>query len=83
MLERQGEVGPDDVGVDVVGIVFAHQSGRQIDADYLGGRGVDVLYQRGETACQRFVEAGTEQPIDNQRLGLQLRGVELLRHLDK
>ena len=56
LLEGQRQAGADDVGPDVIRVVLAHQARRQVDADHLGPRRVDILHQRGEAPRQRLVK---------------------------
>ena len=83
LLERQRMGGPDDVGADIVGVVLGHQARRNIDADDLCRRGVDILDQRGEATGQRFVESRAEQSVDDHRALLQTGRVELLDDFDE
>ena len=50
VLQGQGNVGSDYVCPDVVGVVLAHQSRRDVDADNLGRRLVNILHKRCEAA---------------------------------
>ena len=83
LLERQCEVCLDDIGPHVVGVVFCHQTRRHVNADNLGGAGVDVFHQRCETASQWFVQAGTEQTIYHQHILFQKGRLKLLNNLNQ
>ena len=83
LLEGQCMVCTDDVGTHVVRIVLRHQSGRNVDGNHLGRRRVDILDQRGKTTCQRFVEAGTEESVDDQHIGFEGGRIEFLDDLDE
>ena len=50
LLECQGKVCMDDVGMDVIGVIFAHQSGRDVDTYHLGCTLVDVFHHCSKTS---------------------------------
>ncbi len=50
LLQGQREVGTDDVGMDVIGVVLAHQTGRQVDTYHLGCTLVDVFHHGSKTS---------------------------------
>ena len=76
-------MGADDVGTDVVGVVFRHQTRRHVDADNLGRRGIDIFHQRGKATCQRLVQTRSEESVNHHHVRLQLGWVEFLNHLHK
>ena len=78
LLEGQCEVGADDIGTDIIGVVLCHQSGGYVNRYDLCRRGVDVFYQGGESASQRLVEAGAEKSVDHQHAFFKTWRVELL-----
>ena len=81
LLEGEGEVSLNDVGVDVVGVVLAHEPRGDVDAHHLGRTLVDVFHHGGETAGERFVETAAEETVHHQRGGGELGRVEVDRHL--
>ena len=81
VAERQRQVGLDDVGTHVVGVVLGHQSRRNVDAHDLAGRLVDVFRQRRETTRKRFVQSRTKKSVDDERISIEFRRVEVERHL--
>ena len=83
LLQGEGEVGTDDVGADVVGIVLAHQTGRQVDAHDHCRTLVDVFHHGSESACQRLVESAAEETIHHEHSRLELRRVEVDGNLGK
>ena len=76
-------MGADDVGTDVVGVVFRHQARRYVDADNLGRRGIDIFHQRGKATCQRLVQTRSEESVNHHHVRFQLGWVEFLNHLHK
>ena len=83
LLQGQRQVGTDDVGCDVVGVVFRHQTRWQVDAHHLGCTLVDVFYQGRKTACQRFVQSAAKEAVYYEHAGFQLRRVEVDAYLGK
>ena len=83
LLQGEGEVGTDDVGADVVGIVLAHQTGRQVDAHDLCRTLVDVFHHGSESARQRLVESAAKETIYHEHSRLELRRVEVDGDLGK
>ncbi len=79
MLYGEGQVGVDDVGVDIISIVLAHQSRRQVNADHLTRTLVDILDQRGETAHEGLVEPRAKETVHHHRVGIERRRVEAER----
>ena len=79
LLEGECEVGFDDVGSNVVGVVFGHQSRRDVDAHDFCGRLVDVFHERGESSGERLVEPRAEEPVDHQRGSVEAWRVEVAR----
>ena len=83
LLQGEGEVGTDNVGADVVGVVLAHQTGRQVDAYDLCRTLVDVFHHGSESARQRLVESAAEETIYYEHTCLELRRVEVDGYLGK
>ena len=71
-------VSTDDVGTYIVCVVLCHQARRDVNGNDLGRRRVDILDQRGKTTCQRFVETRAEESVNNQHIGFEDGGIELL-----
>ena len=82
-LQRQSQIGPDDVCPHVIGIVFSHQSRRHINTDNHCRRLVDVFHQRSKSSCQRLVQARTEQSVNHQHALIKLGRVKFVGHLYK
>ena len=82
-MQGEGEVGTDDVGADVVGIILAHQTGRQVDAHDLCRTLVDVFHHGSESARQRLVESAAEETIHYEHSRLELGRVEVDGYLGK
>ncbi len=81
LLQRQRQVGAYDVRMNVVSVVFAHQSRRNVDAHHLRWALVDVFHQRCEAADQRFVEARSKESVDHHHVLGELGWVEVEGHL--
>ena len=79
-LQGEGDVGLDDVGPHVVGVVFGHQSRRDVDTGDGRRALVDVFHQRCKTSGKRLVEARTEKSVDDKCIGLQFGRVEFVGH---
>ena len=62
-LQAQGQVGADDVGCYIIGIVLAHQARRHVNGYHMGGRGVDILHHGGKPSAQRFVQPAAEEAV--------------------
>ena len=62
-LQAQGQVGADDVGCYIIGIVLTHQTRRHVNGYHMGGRGVDILHHGGKPSAQRFVQPAAEEAV--------------------
>ena len=81
LVERQRDVGPDDVRAYIICIVLGHETRGHVDAHHLGGRAVDVFHQRGEATGKGLAQPRAKETIDHQHSFFQAGRVELLRHL--
>ena len=79
-LQAERYIGADDVCPYIICILFAHQSRRDVDGDYLRGRGINVLHYCGKTTAQRLVEPAAEESVHYYRLFRQHRRDELRGH---
>ena len=83
LLQGKGQIGTDDIGVDIIGIVLGHQTRRDVDAYYLGRTLVDIFHHCSKSASQWLVESASEETIHHQRFSIQLRRVQVGGYLSK
>jgi len=77
LLQRKRQIRTDNILPDVISIVLAHQSRRHVDTDHLGRTLIDVFHQGGKATAEGFVESRAEESVHNQRVGGQLRRIEV------
>ena len=77
LLKGKSLVSPDNVGVDVVGIIFSHQSRRNVDTYHLGSTLVDVFYHSSKTSSQRFVQSAAKETVNHKRTCFELWRIEV------
>ena len=71
------DVGVYDVLTDIVGIVFPHQSRRNVDGHDFRLGGIDVFDNSRKSSAQGLVQSTSEEPVYHQMLVGQCRWIEL------